>query len=394
MNAQLLYRTLELARSRRGYCAPNPSVGAVIACGDEILAEGFHYGVGHAHAEVEALKQLTDIPADATLYVSLEPCCHHGRTPPCTDAIIASGIKRVVYGFQDPNPVVSGGGQSLLQAAGIHCELVELPEITEFYRSYAYWTKTRRPWVTAKLAMSLDGKIASASGEPIILTGPELKNLTFLHRKHSDAILTTAATIIADDPQMNVRLGQSVEYKPIFLLDRNLRTPLSANIFKRTGHPVPSRHPGVGQDQVPSRHPGAGQDPVPSRHPGVGQDPETITVYHSTNTDAKVKARFIEHGIRCVQIAETEFGLDLTEVINDIGHQGIHDLWLESGSTCYQAMINQKLVQKALLYVAPKLVGPGLPAFNGTESWFDKVSKRVLHRHGDDVIYEFLFAEG
>lgn len=375
MQTQLLHRTLELAKSLRGYCAPNPSVGAVIVCDDQIIAEGSHRGPGHDHAEVDALKQLTRIPLSATLYVSLEPCCHQGRTPPCTDAIIASGIKHVVFAFQDPNPIVNGSGQLILQSSGIHCEHIHLPEITEFYRSYAHWVKTKQPWVTAKLAMSLDSKIATDSGAPITLTGSELKTQTFLHRKHSDAILTTAATVIADDPEMNVRLRQVTEFKTIFILDRTLRTPLSAKIFKNL-----SRQPGKGQ-------------PL-SRHPDEGQNPVNITVYHSPNADDKVKAQFIERGIKCVEIVENKYGLDLTQVINDIGRQGVHDLWLEAGAKCYNAMINIGLVQRALLYVAPKIIGDGMRAFDGVENWFEKAPRPSLHRHGNDVLYDFLLAGG
>ena len=143
---QYLLKALELAESRRGYCWPNPAVGAVVVKDEQIIATGTHWAAGHPHAEVEALRRAGEEAKGATLYVTLEPCCHHGKTPPCTEAIIASKVKRVVFGFRDPNAVASKGKEQLI-AAGIDCEWVALPEIDRFYRSYAYWIEKKRPWV-------------------------------------------------------------------------------------------------------------------------------------------------------------------------------------------------------------------------------------------------------
>src|SRR5579872_350780 len=150
-----LRQALELAKIRRGFCSPNPSVGAVIVSetGD-VLATGYHFAAGHAHAEVDALQKLNGKAKNAIIYITLEPCCHWGRTPPCTDAIIQAGIKQVIYGFMDPNPMVSGKSKTILAKENILCDYVEVPEITEFYASYRYWHQTKKPFVTAKIALS------------------------------------------------------------------------------------------------------------------------------------------------------------------------------------------------------------------------------------------------
>jgi diaminohydroxyphosphoribosylaminopyrimidine deaminase / 5-amino-6-(5-phosphoribosylamino)uracil reductase len=233
MHEIYLKHALKLAQIRRGFCAPNPSVGAVVVKDDEIIAEGYHWGSGHPHAEVEALNKINDELKDATLYVTLEPCCHtKKKTPPCTELIIARGIKKVVYGFRDPNPQVSGLGEKKLNEMGINCLYINSPEINEFYQSYQFWWQTGRPFVTAKLAMSLDGKIAGANGQRINITGRAAQLFTHQQRKKSDAILTTAKTIVCDDPVLNVRLPEGEYRKPIYVLDKNSIIPSNAKIFQ------------------------------------------------------------------------------------------------------------------------------------------------------------------
>jgi len=205
MASDLFYleQALQMAQLRRGFCAPNPSVGAVIVSGETIISRGHHVAAGHPHAEVDALKKLPTVPKDARMFVTLEPCCHYGKTPPCTNAIIEAGIKEVIYAFRDPNPIVAGKGELVLQEAGIDCRQVSHPEIDRFYQSYAYWQANKKPWVTAKLAMTLNGKIAKEKGEPIAITSPALQEVTHQLRKQADGILTTVKTILADDPQLN-----------------------------------------------------------------------------------------------------------------------------------------------------------------------------------------------
>ncbi len=289
MHEAYLKYALKLAQIRRGFCAPNPSVGAVVVKDNQIIAEGYHWGSGHAHAEVEALNKVNGELIDATLYVTLEPCCHtNKKTPPCTELIIARGIKKVIYGARDPNPQVSGLGEKRLQAMGVECVHVELLEINEFYRSYQYWWQTGKPFVTAKLAMSLDGKIAGANGQRINITGKEAQLFTHQQRKLADAILTTAKTIICDDPLLNVRLPEGEFKRPVYILDKNSITPAAAKIF---------------------------------------QSAERVTILKQT---------------------------DLNKVLQQIGEDGIHDLWIEAGGKCFSAFVQAGLVQRAFIYVAPK----------------------------------------
>src|SRR3990167_3956342 len=208
-----MQQALSLAQSQRGCCAPNPAVGAVIVKEGQVISTGTHLGSGHPHAEIEALKSLGDQAKGATLIVTLEPCCHFGKTPPCTDQIIKSGIGEVYFVLLDPNPVVAGKGVTALKKAGIRCELIDLPEIRAFYESYIYWINNHRPWVTAKMALSLDGKIAGPDRVSVNITGKALQQLTHQYRQKSDALLTTINTIIHDNPQLNVRLDHTLVNK-------------------------------------------------------------------------------------------------------------------------------------------------------------------------------------
>jgi diaminohydroxyphosphoribosylaminopyrimidine deaminase/5-amino-6-(5-phosphoribosylamino)uracil reductase len=231
-DSHYLCAALTQAQVNRGFCSPNPAVGAIIVKDHKVLATGFHLGPGTHHAEVDAIKKLSPAEtAGATIYISLEPCCHFGRTPPCTDALIQAGIKRVVYGYEDPNPLVKGKSQSLLQAANISCDYLPIAEIDAFYQSYSHWHLTKMPFITAKIALTLDGKMAGKLGQPIAITGPALQEFTHQSRKLSDAILTTAETILKDDPQLNIRLKNTIFTKPIYILDRQLKVSPEARIF-------------------------------------------------------------------------------------------------------------------------------------------------------------------
>ncbi len=352
MNSEhFLLQALELAKIQHGFCAPNPSVGAIIVSqAGDVLATGYHLGAGHAHAEVEALKKLNGKAEGATIYITLEPCCHWGRTPPCTDAIIQAGIKHVVYGLMDPNPMVSDKSKQILAAEHILCEYVSVPEITAFYSSYTYWQQTKKPFLTAKIALSLDGKIAQEKGKPTAITGPELKEYTYECRKHSDAILTTATTILCDDPQMNVR-GAEVIAKPIYILDRTLKISLHAKIFSTA---------------------------------------KSVTLFHSKNIDPKRLEIFQQENIRCIAIDEQENKLNLASIVAFIGNDGVHDCWIEAGGRCFSEFARQKLLQKMLIYVAPRWLGTGLNAFDHTFS-LDLSNASVSWRQvGRDVICQIL----
>lgn len=355
MHVAPLLETLSLARTREGFCAPNPSVGAVVVRAGEIIARGCHFAAGHPHAEVEALKNVSDL-ADCTLYVSLEPCSHTGkRTPPCAQMLIERGVKRVVFAYLDPNPQVAGRGAALLREAGVECLHLPLPEIDAFYEPYAHWTRTHRPFTTAKLALTLDGKIG-LDDLPVAITGESLQQQTHLARRNADAILTTARTVRADDPALNSRLDPEAPVgKPLYVLDARAETPVEARIF---------------------------------------QTASEVTIFvQEPNARATALA---EKGARIVVLpAEGLYSerLSLPAALERIGADGRHTLWIEAGGRLFQSLHEQALLQRALLYVAPKWLGEqGVPAFRAPASdLFSDATSIAWRGQGRDAVCEVTF---
>ncbi|WP_100622787.1 bifunctional diaminohydroxyphosphoribosylaminopyrimidine deaminase/5-amino-6-(5-phosphoribosylamino)uracil reductase RibD [Candidatus Coxiella mudrowiae] len=346
-----LKQALELAEIRRGFCAPNPAVGAILVKDNKIISTGFHKRSGLPHAEVEAINSAGENAKGADLYVTLEPCCHYGKTPPCTDLIIKTGIKAVYYSLADPNPNVFNKGAQVLKQAGIDCFLVEIPEIKSFYESYSYWTANKRSWITIKLALSLDGKIAGIKGKPLALTGEELKLYTHKFRKKSDALLTTINTILQDDPQLNVRLVNETIKKLVYILDSDLRLPSNACIHRTA---------------------------------------EKLVVFHKEPANKKRKQALAERNIRCVGVTGTKEGLDLNQVLSTIGADGVHDLWVEAGGGCFQSFLHKRLIHRALIYVAPKVMGD--QATSAFQLPFDFQEHRIQWRQiGQDVVCDIKF---
>jgi diaminohydroxyphosphoribosylaminopyrimidine deaminase/5-amino-6-(5-phosphoribosylamino)uracil reductase len=234
-DAQFMRLALRLARRGYGGTSPNPMVGAILVKGGKIIGRGWHHQAGGPHAEIEALRDAhknRHSPRGATLYVTLEPCCTHGRTPPCTEAIIAAGIKRVVAGAIDPNPRHAGAGFEILRRAGIKADTLNgllANECTRLNEAFNHWIVQRTPFVTVKAAMTLDGKIATATGESKWITGEKARAAGMKLRQGSDAILVGINTILADDPSLTVKTKRA---KPIrrIILDSMARTPLTAKV--------------------------------------------------------------------------------------------------------------------------------------------------------------------
>ena len=232
---QWMRRALALALRGYGRTSPNPMVGAVLVRGGRVIGEGWHHAAGRPHAEIEAIhhaKRRGTRLAGSTLYVTLEPCCTHGRTPPCTDAIIDAGIARVVVGAVDPNPKHAGKGLRLLRAAGIRVtDGVFAEEATVLNKAFNHWILHRTPFVTVKAAMTLDGKIATAHGESKWITGEPARRQAMRLRERADAILVGVNTILADDPSLTFR-GRRSKPKPLrrIILDTHARTPLNAKV--------------------------------------------------------------------------------------------------------------------------------------------------------------------
>lgn len=346
-----LKRALKLAKIRRGFCASNPAVGAILVKNNNIISTGFHKQSGFPHAEVEAINSAGENAKGANLYVTLEPCCHYGKTPPCTELIIKVGIKAVYYGLADPNPNVFNKGVQALKQAGIDCFLVELSEIKSFYESYSYWVINKRPWVTTKLALSLDGKVAGTKHEPVVLTGEELKLYTHECRKKNDALLTTINTILQDNPQLNVRLANKTIKKPIYILDSNLRLPLNARVH---------------------------------------QTSKKLVIFHEKSANKKRKLILTGKNIRCVEISKAKEGLDIEEILSTIGSDGIHDLWVEVGGKCFQSFLHKELIHRALIYIAPKILGDQAISAFQTPFAFQRHSVQ-WHQVGQDVVCDIKF---
>jgi len=350
MNTPEIYlkEALLQAKAYRGFCAPNPAVGAVIVKNNQIIAKGAHKAAGLPHAEIEALKHCE--AQGAALYVSLEPCNHQGRTPACTQAIIESGIAEVYFAYRDPNPTVKGGGADYLNEQGVKAQYISMPEADEFYQSYDHWLKTQRPYVAAKLAFSLDGKIASKESSPVAITGPEAQLYTHQKRRQSDAILTSVRTIIHDNPALNVRLDNEVIAKSLYIIDRIAALPLNAAVFKTAA---------------------------------------SITVFHGVEADeAKIKA-LLEKGVRCFEIKTNARGLDELAMIQQIGQEGVHDLWIEAGGRCFESFYSAGLIHRVLFYIAPKSLGvDALPAFQRAHDFSEDAKKLKWHSLGQDLILE------
>ena len=347
MHKQFLLAALDQAWLGRGICAPNPSVGAVAVQHGKIIAQSWHRGAGTPHAEILLLAQLPNQCTDVTIYVTLEPCNHWGRTPPCVDAIINHGIKKVVYAYSDPNPVVSANNTPvILNEHGISVEHYPLPEIDQFYQSYRHWTFTHKPWVTAKLAQTFDGKIAGAQGVRVLLSNPRCAEFTHEHRLHTDIILTTARTINQDDPLLNVRLPGHDIAKPVAIIDSQLMLNPHAKVLAH------ATHCHVYHDAL---HSVAGQHDNCSYHAMPGASGH----------------------------------IDLHAVINHLGSLGYHDIWVEAGGALFNALHEAGLVNRTYVYLVPKILGQAaVPAYQNT-TIFNHAHSMTWLAMGDNMIARF-----
>lgn len=329
MHKEYLLSALEQAKLGRGRCAPNPSVGAVAVQHGQIIAEASHPGAGSPHAEQILLTRIPPSCQDVTVYVTLEPCNHWGRTPPCVDALIAHKIKRVVYAYADPNPVVAANhSPKILEENGIEVLHYPLPEIDCFYQSYHHWLQYHKPWVTVKIAQTLDGHIAGTSGARALISNALCADFTHQKRKETDVILTTSRTILQDDPKLTARLsGQSPIAKPIAVLDTHLHLQHEYSALSLAKQGI------IYYD---------GALPLSQQH--VGCDYYPIPVQNGR--------------------------LDIHAVISHLGSLGYHDLWVEAGSELFTTLHHAGVVNRTHIYIAPRLLGKtGLPLYANMDSF-------------------------
>ena len=315
-------RALRLAENARGLCSPNPFVGAVLVKKGKVIGEGWTQEYGSDHAEIQALKMAGENARGAEMYVTLEPCSHQGKTPPCTKAIIAAGIKRVFIGILDPNPLVNGRGVSRLREAGIEVVIGFMaPKIETQLESYLCRVLKKRPFVIWKAALSLDGKYAAQDGSSRWISGEISRKRVHRLREASYVVLTGIGTVLADDPMLNVRLPKSRHQPLRCVLDPGLRLPLDSKLAK-TAQNIPT---------------------------------SVFCINGMENTEKALTLKKL--GLKVFPVTVGDVGLDLNQVLQQLFELGHSQVFLESGSNLASSFFAQGLVDKIHIFLAPKLIG-------------------------------------
>lgn len=345
---------LALARKGMGSVSPNPMVGAVVVKNGKIVGKGYHKRYGEAHAEVNALIDAGKAAKGATLYLNLEPCCHFGKTPPCTDAVIKAGIKRVVAGMTDPNPKVAGKGFEILGNAGIEVTAGVLEDDSRrLNEGFIKRITTGQPFVILKIAASMDGKTATRNNESKWITSETSRICVHRTRGQVDAVITGIGTVLADDPLLNVRVGR-VKRNPLrVVVDSLLKVPISANV--------------------------------------VGEN----TLFVTTERADENSVELLESRGAEVEIFKSREGrVDLPLMMNYLGNRGINSVMIEAGQELSASLLAEGLVDKVLFFYAPKIIGgvkaPGIVGGVGIERLSDaiKLKKLNIKKVGEDIMVE------
>jgi diaminohydroxyphosphoribosylaminopyrimidine deaminase/5-amino-6-(5-phosphoribosylamino)uracil reductase len=317
-------RAIRLAERGRGLASPNPPVGAVVVVDGRAAGEGFHRGPGTPHAEIVAIDEAGERTRGATLYLTLEPCTHQGRTPPCAPRVIEAGFARVVVGTTDPNPAVDGRGIAALREAGIGVEAGVLEaDANRLIQAFSKHIRTGRPFVTAKMAISLDGRVAAADGSSQWITGPSARRDAHRLRAEADAILVGVSTVVRDDPRLTVRLRGYRGRNPLrVVVDSSCRTPLEAAVL---------------DDAAPTM----------------------IATTDKATEEAATALR--SRGAEVVRLPSREGRVDLSAVMEHVGHRGVTEVLVEGGPTVLGDAVERSLVDRFVFFVAPKLLGSGGP---------------------------------
>lgn len=318
---EYMRRAIDLAKKAIGWTNPNPMVGAVIVKDGKIIGEGYHKKCGELHAERDAFTTLTESAEGATIYVTLEPCCHYGKQPPCTEAIVENKIARVIIGSRDPNPLVHGKGVKYLREHGI--EVIEdflREECDEINPVFFHYITSGKPYVVMKYAMTVDGKIATARGDSKWITGEKSRNNVQHERSSYAAILAGIGTVIADDPMLNVRLGENYHQPVRVIVDSMLRIPLDSQIVK-TAH-------------------------------------EYRTIVACSFSNEEKKKQLEQAGAEVVELPPTETGfVDFEKLMEYLGSEKIDSVYVEGGGTIHETLIKTGLVNKVSAYIGPKIFG-------------------------------------
>jgi diaminohydroxyphosphoribosylaminopyrimidine deaminase/5-amino-6-(5-phosphoribosylamino)uracil reductase len=316
-----LRRALRLAVRGQGRVEPNPMVGCVIVRGGHVLAEGYHRRFGGPHAEVEALRRCRQSPRGATVYVTLEPCCYYGKTPPCTDALLAAGVGRVVAPLEDPNPAVAGKGFAALRKAGIRVDVGLLAdEAAGLNAPFFKLVGEHRPWVILKWAQSLDGKIATRTGDAKWISDETCRAHAHRTRGRLDAILVGIGTVLNDDPLLTCRVGRPKRVATRIMLDSALRTPPGSQLVRTAG-------------KVPT------------------------WVFHARSAPRRRAAALERAGCRLYAVPGTRRGLSLPAVLDVLGKQRMTNVLVEGGGKLLGSFFDQGLADEYHVYIAPMLIG-------------------------------------
>jgi diaminohydroxyphosphoribosylaminopyrimidine deaminase/5-amino-6-(5-phosphoribosylamino)uracil reductase len=354
-DAFYMARAISLAKKGRYTTDPNPRVGCVLVRDDVVIGEGWHVKAGQGHAEVEALKNTPDAKG-ATAYVTLEPCSHQGRTPPCCDALIKAGVSRVVAAMQDPNPLVSGKGLERLKAAGIEVVSGILQEDAQaLNRGFIKRMTENRPFVRSKLAMSLDGRTAMASGESKWITSDKSRADVQRLRAESSAILTGISTVLADDPALNARIDGDVLQPVRVVLDTHLNMPVTAQMAKLPGR----------------------------------------SLILTCAEDQQKQQALQQAGFEVYQLPGKDGRLDLHAVMEFLAGQQINEVLVEAGSVLNGALLDEGLVDEYVIYMAPCILGDqgrGLFTLPGLQQMADKkqLKLRDVRQVGPDLKLTFI----
>jgi diaminohydroxyphosphoribosylaminopyrimidine deaminase / 5-amino-6-(5-phosphoribosylamino)uracil reductase len=343
---------INMAKATQGQTSPNPSVGAVVVKDGEIAGIGAHLKAGEGHAEVHAIQAAGEKAAGADIYVTLEPCSHYGRTPPCAQLIISSGIKRVFVASTDPNPLVSGKGIEQLRNAGIEVHVGSCrDEALELNKHFFHFMTHKTPYVTLKSAVTLDGKTAASSGDSKWITSEESRLDVHYDRHRHDAILVGVNTIIRDNPHLTTRLPQGGKNPIRIILDTKLRTPLEAHVVN-------------------------------------DNESKTLIITSASVMDDE-KIPFLEAGCEVISLQEEK--ISLLPLLRELGRRSIQSLYVEGGSLVHGSFLKESAFQEFIMYMAPKLVG-GSEAFtsfggSGFESIAEGMEMKIksVTSIGDDI---------
>lgn len=318
---QYLQLAMELADNGKGGVNPNPLVGAVIVKDDRIIGKGWHKKFGGPHAEINAFADAMESVEGATMYVTLEPCSHYGKTPPCSKAIIDNKIARVVIGLKDPNPLVAGKGIYMMEEAGIEVECGAFEEELKYQnRVFLKYIENKKPWVVMKTAMTLDGKIAAYTGDSKWVSGEQSREMVHELRNEIMAIMVGVDTVVADNPKLTCRLDSKETRNPVrIVVDTTCRVSVDSDIFDTS---------------------------------------EARTIIATTFRSNCAKLKVLKHkGVEIVMVGEKDGKVDLNELMTELGKMGIDGVLLEGGASLNFSALEEGIVDEVISFVAPKIVG-------------------------------------